>query len=225
RYFLQQKYDNNFHATAAFFASIVRFELATGSPHNSSVLSILPQVRKELKSSKTMGQQSLIYCFVSRGTVILAEHTEFSGNFASIAYQCLEKLPTTNNKFTYSCDRHTFNYLVEDGFTYGVVAEESFGQQVPMAFLERIKDDFKKRYSGGRAEIAIANSLKKEFGPKLKEHMDYCVEHPEEISKVSRVKAQVAEVKGVMMENIDKVIEREVKLSVLVDKTDNLRFQ
>lgn len=35
--------------------------------------------------------------------------------------------------------------------------------------------------------------------------MQYCTEHPEEISKLSKVKAQVSEVKGVMMENIEKV--------------------
>ncbi|KAL5997029.1 hypothetical protein ACLOJK_007955 [Asimina triloba] len=64
-----------------------------------------------------MGQQSLIYSFVARGTVILAEYTEFTGNFTSIAAQCLQKLPASNNKFTYNCDSHTFNYLVEDGFS------------------------------------------------------------------------------------------------------------
>lgn len=41
--------------------------------------------------------------------------------------------------------------------------------------------------------------------PKLKEHMQYCADHPEEISKLAKVKAQVSEVKGVMMGNIEKV--------------------
>ena len=35
--------------------------------------------------------------------------------------------------------------------------------------------------------------------------MLYCANHPEEISKLAKVKAQVSEVKGVMMENIEKV--------------------
>lgn len=35
--------------------------------------------------------------------------------------------------------------------------------------------------------------------------MQYCADHPEEISKLAKVKAQVTEVKGVMMENIEKV--------------------
>ncbi|KAF2284503.1 hypothetical protein GH714_025885 [Hevea brasiliensis] len=148
-----------------------------------------------------MGQQSLIYSFVARGTVILAEYTEFTGNFTSIAAQCLQKLPATNNKFTYNCDGHTFNYLVDNGYTYCVVAVESVGRQVPIAFLERIKEDFIKRYGGGKAATAVANSLNKEFGPKLKEQMQYCVDHPEEVSKLAKVKAQVSEVKGVMMEN------------------------
>eukprot|EP01018_Ginkgo_biloba_P033414 Gb_34159 [translate_table: standard] len=68
-----------------------------------------------------MGQQSLIYSFVARGTVVLAEYTQFTGNFTTIANQCLQKIPASNNKFTYNCDRHTFNYLVEDGFSDLVV--------------------------------------------------------------------------------------------------------
>jgi vesicle-associated membrane protein 72 len=172
-----------------------------------------------------MGEQSLIYSFVSRGTVILAEYTEFTGNFTTVAYQCLQKLPATSNKFTFDCQRHTFNYLVEDGFTYCVVADESVGRQVPIAFLERIKDEFKKRYSDGRAEVAIANGLNQEFGPKLKQHMDYCAQHPEQINKFAKTKAQVAEVKGVMMDNIEKILDRGEKIELMVDKTDQLQFQ
>ncbi|EEC81677.1 hypothetical protein OsI_25239 [Oryza sativa Indica Group] len=185
-----------------------------------------------------MGQQSLIYAFVARGTVVLAEYTEFTGNFTTIAAQCLQKLPASNNKFTYNCDGHTFNYLVEDGFSsnrigilgiqglaYCVVAVESVGRQIPIAFLDRVKEDFTKRYGGGKAATAAANSLNREFGSKLKEHMQYCVDHPEEISKLAKVKAQVSEVKGVMMENIEKVLDRGEKIELLVDKTENLRSQ
>jgi len=172
-----------------------------------------------------MGQQNLIYSFVARGTVILSEYTEFSGNFTTVASQCLQKLPATNNKFTYNCDAHTFNFLVSDGFTYCVVAVESVGRQIPMAFLERVKDDFNKRYGGGKAATAVAKSLNKEFGPKLKDHMQYCVDHPDEMNKLAKVQQQISEVKGVMMENIEKVLDRGEKIELLVDKTENLRSQ
>lgn len=172
-----------------------------------------------------MGQQTLIYSFVARGTEILVEYTEFKGNFMEIAGQCLQKLPTINNKFTYNCDGHTFNYLVENGFTYCLVAAESAGRQIPIAFLERVKEDFTKRYGGGKARTAASHSLNREYASKLKQHMQYCVDHPEEVNKLAKVKAQVSEVKGVMMENIEKVLDRGEKIELLVDKTENLRSQ
>ena len=59
----------------------------------------------------------LIYAFVARGTTVLADFTSFTGNFATVAIQCLEKCPANNSKFTYTCDKHTFNYVVDGGFS------------------------------------------------------------------------------------------------------------
>ncbi|CAN1807000.1 Vesicle-associated membrane protein 724 [Linum perenne] len=151
-----------------------------------------------------MNQESFIYSFVARGTVVLAEYTEFTGNFPAIAAQCLQKLPSGNDKFTYNCDHHTFNFLVEDGYAYCVVAKDTLSKQISIAFLERMKADFKKRYGGGKADTAIPKSLNKEFGPIMKEHMKYIADHAEEIEKLLKVKAQVSEVKSIMLGNIDK---------------------
>ncbi|XP_076898540.1 putative vesicle-associated membrane protein 726 [Bidens hawaiensis] len=170
-------------------------------------------------------EKPLIYSFVARGTVILAEYTEFKGNFTTVAAQCLQKLPENNNRFSYNCDGHTFNYLMDNGYTYCIVAVESAGKTLPMAFLDRVKDEFNKKYGGGKASTAAAKSLSKSFGPKMKEQMKWCIAHPEEIDKIAKVKAQVSEVKGVMMDNIEKVLDRGEKIELLVDKTDNLRNQ
>jgi vesicle-associated membrane protein 72 len=48
--------------------------------------------------------------------VVLAEHTSYSGNFSTVAVQCLQKLPSNSSKYTYSCDGHTFNFLIDNGF-------------------------------------------------------------------------------------------------------------
>ncbi|KAJ0693094.1 putative Longin domain-containing protein [Helianthus annuus] len=69
---------------------------------------------------------------------------------------------------------------------YCVVAAESAGRQVPMAFLERIMDETNKKIQWWESYTAVANNLNKEFGPKLKEQMQHCVDHPEEISKLSK---------------------------------------
>jgi hypothetical protein len=61
--------------------------------------------------------------------------------------------------------------------------------------------------------------------PRLKEHMEYCTQHPEEMDKMAKIKSQVAEVKGIMMENIEQVLDRGGKIEVLVDKSETLRNQ
>ncbi|GAB2276896.1 hypothetical protein Dimus_011607 [Dionaea muscipula] len=192
-----------------------------------------------------MSPKGLIYSFVAKGTVVLAEHTSYSGNFSTIAVQCLQKLPANSSKYTYSCDGHTFNFLVDNGFVFLVVADEASGRSLPFVFLERVKEDFKQRYAASikvddphpladeddsdddlfEDRFSIAYNLDREFGPRLKEHMQYCMNHPEEMSKLAKVKAQIAEVKGVMIDNIEKVLDRGEKIELLVDKTENLQFQ
>uniref|UniRef100_A0A7N1A826 Longin domain-containing protein n=1 Tax=Kalanchoe fedtschenkoi TaxID=63787 RepID=A0A7N1A826_KALFE len=95
-----------------------------------------------------MSEKGYQYSFVAKGTVVLAEHTPYSGNFSTIAVQCLQKLPSNNTKYTYSCDGHTFNFLLDSGFVFLVVADVAMGRSVPFVFLERVKDDFKQRYAG-----------------------------------------------------------------------------
>ncbi|KAL3647331.1 hypothetical protein CASFOL_008299 [Castilleja foliolosa] len=192
-----------------------------------------------------MTPKGLIYSFVAKGNVVLAEHTPYSGNFSTIAVQCLQKLNSNSSKYTYSCDGHTFNFLLDSGFVFLVVADESTGRSIPFVFLERVKDDFKQRYADSikndgphplagdddedddlfEDRFSIAYNLDREFGPRLKEHMQYCMNHPEEMNKLSKLKAQITEVKGIMMDNIEKVLDRGEKIELLVDKTENLQFQ
>ncbi|CAA6663758.1 unnamed protein product [Spirodela intermedia] len=190
-----------------------------------------------------MSKQFLIYSFVAKGTVVLAEHTSFSGNFSTIAIQCLQKLPPGNHKYTYTCDGHTFNFLVDNGFVFLVVADEAALRGLPFVFLERVKDDFIRRYEtdikpGGphvldveeeddlfEEKFSIAYNLDRDFGPRLKEHMSYCTSHPGEMIKVSKLKSQITEVKGIMIDNIEKVLDRGEKIELLVEKTGSLQFQ
>lgn len=59
---------------------------------------------------------------------------------------------------------HSLIFFMLHFVAYCVVAVESAGRQIPIAFLERVKDDFNKRYGGGKAATAGPNGLKKEFG-------------------------------------------------------------
>lgn len=171
----------------------------------------------------------LIFAFVARAKFVLAESTAFSGNFVTVAQQCLEKLPPKSGRFSYVCDNHTFNFLTEDDFTFMVLAGPAAGggraAAVPFAFLERLRADFRRRLPPDAAAAAGAHSLDRQYGPRLQELLDDGNAHPEELDRVAKTRAQLNEVKGVMMEGIEKVLERGDRIELLVEKTDSLRFQ
>ena len=50
----------------------------------------------------------------------------------------------------------------------------------------------------------------------MKYHMDYTMEHPEETSKVAGLQKKVDEVKGVMVDNIERVCPSYTSISVRV---------
>ena len=71
-----------------------------------------------------------------------------------------------------------------------VVADEQFGRQIPFAFLEKVKEEWQSKWAE-KGPAATAHSLDKSFGPRLKHWMEYCEQHPEELSKVASVQKKV----------------------------------
>eukprot|EP00271_Cylindrocystis_brebissonii_P015646 TRINITY_DN385_c0_g7_i1.p1 TRINITY_DN385_c0_g7~~TRINITY_DN385_c0_g7_i1.p1 ORF type:complete len:230 (-),score=48.08 TRINITY_DN385_c0_g7_i1:106-795(-) len=171
---------------------------------------------------KTPAGPQIIYSFVAKGQTVLAEYSTFTGNFSAIAAECLKSLPTTNSKLTYPHSPHALNYLIQDGYAYMALTDEGYPKATTFAFLDRIRADFESSMKS-KAASAQPLGLNKEYGPKLKEHMKFVLEHPEEMNKLAKIQAQVSEVKGVMRDNIDKVLQRGEKFESLVEKTDDLR--
>ena len=129
---------------------------------------------------------------------------------------------------------------MDSGFTYLVVADDDCGRQMPFQFLEKVKTVFAQKFAGSINEGSVnAHSLDRTFGPTLKKEMEETMAM-EQLSggggggvggaqtgsnKVASVQQQVSEVKEIMMDNIEKVLDRGEKIEVLVDKTEALRFQ
>lgn len=71
-----------------------------------------------------------------------------------------------------------------------VVADEAYGRQIPFAYLARARDAFVEKF-GEKGITTPSHGLDRAFGPAMKKQMEYCMEHPEEISKVANVQRQV----------------------------------
>jgi vesicle-associated membrane protein 7 len=159
------------------------------------------------------------HSLVANGRTVLAEFTSTSGNFPTVTRLLLQKIPPDDGKMSYVYDSHVFHYLVADGITYLCMAD-SQERRIPFAFLEDIKNRFKYNY-GDRGRTAIAFQMNDDFGRDLQKQMAYYNANPA-ADNINRVRNQLEEVKGVMVQNIEKVLERGEKIELLVDKTDKL---
>ncbi|KAJ8606759.1 hypothetical protein CTAYLR_009571, partial [Chrysophaeum taylorii] len=164
----------------------------------------------------------IVYAVIARGKVVLAEHTSHSGNHPTATRVLLAKISQLDAKMSYVYDRHVFHYVVENGITYLCMAAETTRRRVAFAFLE----DAKIRFSSHYAEImhkAPAFTMNADFAPILERQMHYY--NQDDSDDLTKVKTQLDDVKNVMVENIEKVLERGEKIELLVDKTDRLNQQ
>lgn len=163
---------------------------------------------------------TIVYALCARGKTVLAEFTATSGNFPTVTRVLLSKIPTHDGKMSYVYDRYVFHYIVEAGITYLCMANDMAKRRIPFAFLEDIKMRFKTQF-GDAIHSAIAFSMNEEFRPVLRRQMEYYNNDPS-ADNITQVKRDLDDVKNVMVENIEKVLERGEKIELLVDKTDRL---
>ena len=124
-------------------------------------------------------------------------------------------------------DDYVFHYIVENGICYMCMSDEKNKHRIPFAFLEDIKERFLGQFGLENAQQAIAFAMNADFKDNLKNRMDFfnSEEADRSIDNIGTVKSQIDEVKGVMVENIERVLERGEKIELLVDRTNELTQQ
>ncbi|KAJ8796359.1 hypothetical protein J1605_002243 [Eschrichtius robustus] len=175
-------------------------------------------------SSHTVSGQieamAILFAVVARGTTILAKHAWCGGNFLEVTEQILAKIPSENNKLTYSHGNYLFHYICQDRIVYLCITDDDFERSRAFNFLNEIKKRFQTTY-GSRAQTALPYAMNSEFSSVLAAQLKHHSEN-KGLDKVMETQAQVDELKGIMVRNIDLVAQRGERLELLIDKTENL---
>mmetsp|Transcript_25478 Transcript_25478/g.59675 ORF Transcript_25478/g.59675 Transcript_25478/m.59675 type:complete len:182 (-) Transcript_25478:1331-1876(-) len=124
-------------------------------------------------------------------------------------------------------DYYVFHYIVENGICYMCMSDEKNKHRIPFAFLEDTKDRFLAQFGLENAQQAIAFAMNEDFKGTLSERMEFfnTDEADRSIDNIGTVKSQIDEVKDVMVQNIERVLERGEKIELLVDRTNELNQQ
>ena len=154
-------------------------------------------------------------------------HASATGNFPTVTRVLLAKIPPQDGKMTYVYDSYTFHYIVEGGICFLCMSDEPNKHRIPYAFLNDMKEQFLTRYGTDMPQTAIAFSLNEEFSKVISNRMEFYNSETADLTvdRIGVVKSHIEDVKGVMVQNIEKVLERGEKIELLVDKTDRLNQQ
>ncbi|KAK4492274.1 hypothetical protein RD792_003077, partial [Penstemon davidsonii] len=164
---------------------------------------------------------AILYGVVARGTTVLAEFSAVTGNAGAIVRRVLEKLSeneSAESRMCFSQDRYIFHILRSDGLTFLCMANDTFGRRIPFSYLEDIYMRFMKNY-GRVAPYAPAYAMNDEFSRVLHQQMEFFSSNPS-ADTLNRVRG---EVRTIMVDNIDKILERGDRIELLVDKTSTMQ--
>ncbi|XP_038710027.1 vesicle-associated membrane protein 711-like [Tripterygium wilfordii] len=166
----------------------------------------------------------ILYGMVARGQVVLAEFSATTYTTAgAVARQILDKsLPgNSDSNSSFSQDRYIFHVKRTDGLTVLCMTDDASERRTPFAFLEDIHQKFVRTY--GRAiHSAPAYAMNDEFSRVLSQEMDHYSNDPN-ADRLNRLKGEMSQVRSVMIDNIEKVLERGERLALLVEKTSTLQ--
>lgn len=124
-----------------------------------------------------------------------------------IIQKIVPKLPSNNHKRTLTQGENEFHYKVSGNYVYFCVAHKSATKRVVWAFVDDMENYVMK--NGAR-------SLKNSIKDKLAHFNDPSND------KINQLQTKIDDVKDVMIDNIDKILERGEKLETLVESTDQL---
>ncbi|ELU08344.1 hypothetical protein CAPTEDRAFT_181820 [Capitella teleta] len=167
---------------------------------------------------------TILYSVISRGPTVLCSHASGSGNYHEVVKSMLPNIPTASDaKTTYTSNNYMFHVMVDSGIIYMCASDPEFGRRVPYAFLNEIKDQFYSGSLASRSQFAEENELDRDFSPVLANQMErFSRTDGASGDNLTVLQSQVEEVKGVMTQNIEKVLERGERLDDLMDKTTDL---
>jgi len=168
---------------------------------------------------------SLIHALVARGTTILAEHQSGKRDFSQATQTILSKIPPNNSKLTYVWENYLFHYVSEGGFTFLVMADDSAGRRMPFTFLGELQREFAAQpSSSGSIADSPAYSLQGSFSPVISRLMHtYNTSPPTD--ELTNAQNQLAQVKDIMVQNVEQILSRGERIELLVDKTGNMANQ
>ena len=163
----------------------------------------------------------ILHVLISIEDSVKCEYTEYQGNFIMLARQILQKV-NPNTRQTIQYDSYQYHYINENNITY-LCTTSNFPEDITFAFLLEVKRQFLEQHN--YEDIIKEQSYSFEnFQNNLKNILDYYNQCPQKTLSGEIIK-NLVDAKSIAIENVEKLIDRDQKLNITVQKSDNLYEQ
>lgn len=164
---------------------------------------------------------SIIYTLIANKIDnVICDYTDNDGNFEQITRLVLNKEVEPDSTKALQIKNYRYHYINENKITF-LSFSQGIEDSTMIAFLREIKNSLYKTYEYETIVQAQANQLKS-FSKNIQELISYYIETPR-MSVRGEVINDLQEVKKMMTKNITDLIERGVKLDIIVKKSEKLR--
>mmetsp|Transcript_24514 Transcript_24514/g.76263 ORF Transcript_24514/g.76263 Transcript_24514/m.76263 type:complete len:226 (-) Transcript_24514:155-832(-) len=165
----------------------------------------------------------IIYALVVRGqNSVLAEYTALAGNFQQATMLIMRKLEFTEDCRSYLYGEYAFHYIVHEatGLWFVCMAERTMGRRLPFAFLGELQELFEGRFTAEEVQSAIAYGMQGACRDDMKALIEKY--NSPGADRVTALMEKVQHINDNVMESIDKILERQERIELLVSRSSDL---
>lgn len=156
---------------------------------------------------------SIFYACIARGGRIVVQATNgvVSAQVTTTVEQIVSAVDASVASMkSYAAKNLVYNYETDEGLCCLCVADEAMPRRICFALLRHL-----------RAEMTAREQLSAAF---LRGEIEFFATHPD-ADKLRRVQMEAAEVKDIMLANIESLLTRGEKLEDIERRTDDMRFK
>jgi len=168
----------------------------------------------------------ILYGLVALPPLVLCEHAEKGGNFTAIAKRLVQQaVGMIDTKKSLNAQNTIFHYMIDEtGMMYLCLADRDTSSRMAFSFLTNVQQIFRSNFSISDLKSEEEYALNDVFAQTIKDRMYFFNTDPS-ADKYKLIQTEINSVKKVMVENIDKVLERGDKIEVLVTQTAEMENQ
>ncbi|EAN94472.1 Vesicle-associated membrane protein 7 [Trypanosoma cruzi] len=168
---------------------------------------------------------AIISSFVAFQRVAVAED-HVTPPMRPVIDKMLERLPRHDTKVSYQYEANVYHFLVENEVVYCCVSGNQYQNRTVFGFLVQVRDSFKSQFAGSVSRYPRSSEITPavcgKFCATLSTLTRTFNENPQ-TDKIGKINEQLDNTKQIMLENLDRLIDRGERIENLCDKTGQLR--